>query len=603
MKHTPYRLVPWMIVAGLWSLTGCSSQKDSRVDLDGEWRFAVDSLDHGVEGEWFGETFDRSGWKQVEVPGYWDRYNLGEYDGIGWFTTSFGVSSVDSPLVLFFGGVDDEADVWVNGMKIGTHVGYSEPFFLEIRNALRVGENLLVIRVGDFSGPGGIYRAVSLVPLRDVEQDLRTPYADLPARPSQDWVKDAVIYKVSLRSFSREGTIKALERRLPELKELGVTVVWLLPIHPIGELNRRGGLGNPYAVQDYYEINPAFGTLNDFRSLVKSAHSHGLKIIMDLAANHTAWDAKLLMEHPDWYTTNSQGAVVSPNADWDDVADLNYNHHELRKYMTEVMKYWVTEADIDGYRCSVSELVPTDFWERARTELEKIKPVLMLSEGTLPEHHVEAFDLTYSWNLYDVMDRVLLGSLPVSAFDHLLRGEAYQYPQGSLRLRFNTNQAKYVWDTLVVTKRTPHEGKVGAVLVWTFPGVPLLCSGEEVGNERELDMFEKGGIDWDENPEMMEFYKKLASLRRGHVSLRRGELITLPNSDTGEVYSFLRGFDGDSTLVVINFGGREKRIEISFLPGMEGYWREYFSGDDVHPSEGKLSLTLQSYGYRVFVRK
>lgn len=592
-----------MIVAVLFSLKGCSSQKDSRVDLDGEWSFAIDSLDHGVAREWFGEMFDRSGWKHVEVPGYWDRDDLEEYDGIGWFTTSFEVSSVDSPLVLFFGGVDDEADVWVNGLKIGTHVGYSEPFFLEIRNALRVGENLLVIRVSDFSGPGGIFKAVSLVPLRDVEQHLRTPYADLPARLSRDWAKDAVIYKVSVRSFSRDGTIKGLERRLPELKELGVTVVWLLPIHPIGELNRRGSFGNPYAVQDYYEINPAFGTLSDFRSLVKSAHSHGLKIIMDLAANHTAWDAKLLMEHPDWYTTNREGAVVSPNADWDDVADLNYNHHELRKYMTEVMKYWVTEADIDGYRCSVSELVPTDFWERARTELEKLKPVLMLSEGTLPEHHVEAFDLTYSWNMYDVMDRVFPGSLPVSAFDQLLRSESYQYPQGSLLLRFNSNQAKYVWDTSAVAKRTPQEGMAGAVLVWTFPGVPLLSSGEEVGNEREPDLFEKGGIDWEKNPEMLEFYKKLGSLRRGHVALRRGPLVSLANSGNGEVYSFLRGFEGDSTLVVVNFAGREKRVEISCLPGMEGSWMEYFSGNNIDPSEGKIALTLQAYGFQVFVRK
>ena len=602
MKYYPVLLSLIVVLTVSW-ITGCSPQKDSRVTLEGEWLFAVDSMDLGARGGWFAGEFDRSGWERVSVPGYWDRYGLEDYDGVGWFSTSFEVSSVDSPLALFFGGVDDAADVWLNGVKLGIHVGSNDPFFMQTTNGVKEGENLLVIRVNDFSGPGGIHQPVSLVPQWEVEALLRTEYADLPARPSVDWVKDAMMYEVSLRSFSREGTIKALEKRLPELKELGVTVVSLMPIHPVGDLNRKGTLGNPYAVENYYEINPPFGTLSDFRSLVKSVHAHGMKIIIDLVANHTAWDAKLLMEHPDWYTTNRQGAIVSPNADWYDVADLNYNHHELRKYMIEMMKYWVGDVGIDGYRCSVPELVPTDFWERARKELDKIKPVMMLSEGMLPEHHVEAFDLTYSGNLYDVLDKVLLGTTPVHVFDDLLRSESNQYPQGSLRLRFTTNHDKNVADGSPVTRFTPRGVKAAAVLTWTFPGVPLLFNGEEVGNDKKLDLFGKVEIDWDKNPDMREFYKQLGSLRAKHPAARRGEFTSLANSDQGEVYSFLREGDGDGVVVVVNFAPREKRVDVSFPGLMVGSWKEYFSGDDVHPSEGKISFSLQPYGYQVLTRK
>ena len=602
MKYCPVLLSLIVVLTVSW-ITGCSPQKDSRVTLEGEWLFAVDSMDLGARGGWFAGEFDRSGWERVSVPGYWDRYGLEDYDGVGWFSTSFEVSSVDSPLALFFGGVDDAADVWLNGVKLGIHVGSNDPFFMQTTNGVKEGKNLLVIRVNDFSGPGGIHQPVSLVPQWEVEALLRTEYADLPARPSVDWVKDAMMYEVSLRSFSREGTIKALEKRLPELKELGVTVVSLMPIHPVGDLNRKGTLGNPYAVENYYEINPPFGTLSDFRSLVKSVHAHGMKIIIDLVANHTAWDAKLLMEHPDWYTTNRQGAIVSPNADWYDVADLNYNHHELRKYMIEMMKYWVGDVGIDGYRCSVPELVPTDFWERARKELDKIKPVMMLSEGMLPEHHVEAFDLTYSGNLYDVLDKVLLGTTPVHVFDDLLRSESNQYPQGSLRLRFTTNHDKNVADGSPVTRFTPRGVKAAAVLTWTFPGVPLLFNGEEVGNDKKLDLFGKVEIDWDKNPDMREFYKQLGSLRTKHPAARRGEFTSLANSDQGEVYSFLREGEGDGVVVVVNFAPREKRVDVSSPGLMVGSWKEYFSGDDVHPSEGKISFSLQPYGYQVLTRK
>ena len=259
-----------------------------------------------------------------------------------------------------------------------------------------------------------------------LEQKPLVKYASVYARKSADWVKNAVIYEVYLRSFSKEGTLKALESRIPELKKLGVTVVWLMPIHPVGKLLRKGTLGSPYSVQDYYGINPEFGTLDDFNSLVNTVHQEGLKIIIDLVANHTAWDNPMLKEHPEWYTHDASGKIISPNPDWTDVADLNYDSPELRMYMITMMKYWVHDIGIDGFRCDVAELVPTDFWNNARKELDAIKPVMMLSEGTIPEHHIRAFDLTYSWNMYAVLENVIKGSIAATVFDELLTSESNQ---------------------------------------------------------------------------------------------------------------------------------------------------------------------------------
>jgi Alpha amylase, catalytic domain/Glycosyl hydrolases family 2, sugar binding domain len=429
-----------MFVAG-----GYAMQKKP-LALDGRWLFKVDSLNKGVSEEWFSQNCDRSKWDTVDVPSYWERYHgMATYDGIGWYARIAEVKDITQPLSLFFGGVDDDADVWVNGTNVGTHAGYSDPFSMPIDQAVKEGTNEIVVRVNDKSGPGGIYKPVIIVPTSELDQLSRTKYTELEAKKSAEWVKEAIIYEVYLRSFSKEGTLKALESRIPELKKLGVTVVWLMPIHPVGNIHRKGSLGSPYSVQDYYAINPEFGTLDDFKSLVNTVHQQGMKVIIDLVANHTAWDNPMLKEHPEWYTHNASGKIIPPNPDWTDVADLNYNNQELRKYMITMMKYWVRDIGIDGYRCDVAELVPTDFWETAAKELERIKPVLMLSEGTLPEHHIKAFDLTYSWNMYDVLEKVIRDSTPATIFHDLLKTESYQFPRGSLRMRFNTNHDN-AWD-------------------------------------------------------------------------------------------------------------------------------------------------------------
>ncbi len=586
-----------VLVAGL----GCSGKKADEMSMNGGWLFKIDSTDQGLAARWFAEGFDRSDWLQVNVPDHWDRYNLGPYHGVGWYARTFEVADTSGPMALVFAGVDDDADVWINGMKVGAHVGYSEMFSLDVGHSLRRGKNEVVVRVNDRGGPGGIYKPVTLVPLDRVQELLRSKYADLNARPSAQWVRDAVIYEVYLRSFSPQGKFRSLEQRLPELRDLGVTVIWLMPIQPVGEFNRKGKLGSLYAVQDYYGVNPRFGTMEDFKSLVQTTHKLGMKIIIDLVANHTSWDSQLIMEHPEWFTTNAEGAIVAPNVDWTDVADLNYDSHELRKYMISMMEYWVQNVGIDGFRCDVAELVPTDFWERARKELDKIKPVMMLSEGTLPEHHVEAFDITYSWAVCDAFAKVMRGSTPVSIFDDILKNEANQFPKGSLRLRFNSNHHKNAWDAPAVTKYTPRGAKATAVFTFTYPGVPLIYNGEEVGNDRKLDLFDKVEIDWNKHPDFREFYTKLGALHLEHPALRGGEFVRLVNSDDQKVYSFLRRSGGDQVVVIVNFADGPKSVEVTLPQGSVGGLQEYFTGENARLSRGKLTLSLRPFDFKIFL--
>lgn len=589
----------WSVPILIWA--GCMQKKELPLQLVGTWRFAIDSLDHGLAEEWFKAGIDRSGWREIDLPDFWDRYNLASYDGVGWYARTFEVHDTAAPMTLYFGGVDDDADVWINGEKVGSHAGYADAFFFDVTPFLRSGVNELVVRVVDKGGPGGIYKPITLIRSDRIEDLLRSRYSLLDARRSADWVSDAVIYEVSLRSFSRQGTFKGLEARLPELNRLGVTVVWLMPIHPVGELNRKGTLGSPYAVQDYYGINPEFGTLDDFRSLVRAVHRNGMHIIIDLVANHTAWDSRLMMEHPEWFTHNAEGAIVSPNPDWTDVADLDYNKHELWKYMIHMMKYWVKEEGIDGFRCDVAELVPTEFWETARQELDAIRPVMMLAEGTLPEHHIKAFDLTYSWNVYDVLDKVINGSTPASVLDDILKTETYQFPRGSLRLRFNTNHDKNAWDAPAVEKFTPAGAKATAVLIFTMPGVPMVYNGEEVGNPKPLRLFEKVDIDWSKHDDFRELYESLGRLRKQHPSLRNLSLMRIANTGGPKVYSFLRSSGQDTVLVVINFSRESLTAVLNNVLSDGRTWKQALGETHAHPVGSGLSVRLPGFGYGVFI--
>jgi len=596
------------LLAGVCMMTATPSP--SRISLDGEWLFTADSGRVGVGQKWFRPEMKRTSWQKVVTPDFWEAYpGLASYDGWGWFVKSFTLESVTTPLSIHFAGVDDDAEVWINGKPVGEHTGYSDPFALDVSGAVRAGVNTIVVLVKDYSGGGGIYRPVTIVETAHLDELIRSPLASLDARQSDDWVRDGAIYSVYLRSFSPEGTFAGLEKRLPELKELGITTLWLMPIHPVGVKNRKGILGSPYSIQDYYGINPEFGTLDDFKHLLQSVHSQGMKLIIDLVANHTSWDSKLILEHPEWFTKDSADQIIAPNADWHDVADLDYSKTGLRAYMKAMMLYWVRDVGIDGFRCDVAELVPTDFWEDVREALDGVKPVMMLSEGSLPEQHVKAFDLTYSWNVYDMLDPVLSGKRPIVLLDQILRTEELQFPKGSLRMRFVTNHDKNAWDAPAVKKFGAAGLKLATVLVHTFPGVPLIYTGEEVANDRALSLFEKTEVDWSRPREMGEMNKSLIALRRDNPALARGEFIRLKGSAEKDVYAFLRVAGKSRVLVVLNFARTARTVTLQVPAGSSAQkggrirYRDLFLKRDwsVPVSARQVKLTLEPRGYRVFV--
>jgi glycosidase len=595
------RRVVLSLTIAIGFVTGCSRKEDFAISLNDRWLSRPDPLEKGVEEKWFRKGFNRSDWQSAEIGRERVLTSPPTPSGARWYATDLAIESVSKPLTLFFGAIEDEVDVWLDGRKIASAVRHGDPYSVDLPAGITRGKMELVLRVSDNGAMGSLYEPVSLVPTDRLLEMYKTGLSDETARSSEEWVRDAVIYEVYLRSFSRYGGFKALERRLSELKALGVGVIWLMPIHPAGELYRKGTLGSPYSIQDYYAINPEFGTMDDFKSLIGSVHSSGMKINIDLVAGHTAWDSKTLMEHPEWYVTNEEGAITSPNPIWSDVAKLNYGHHELRKYMIEMMKYWVRDIGIDGFRCDAAKDVPTDFWEHARSELDKIKPVMMLSEGALPEHQVKAFDITYSWTVYDALSTVIDGNVTSQVFDDILKTEGYQFPKGSLRLRFNTNHDKNAWDAPAVIKFSPKGARTTAVLSFTYPGVPLIYNGEEAGNEKKLSLFEKVEIDWTKNLEFRAFYQVLAALRSSHIALRRGDYVPVVNSADGKVLTFVRQLGNDQVLVVLNLSRDQRSCEVAVPMFKSSQFVEYFTKTPVSSSNGHLSLDMKGLDYKVFL--
>lgn len=248
-----------------------------------------------------------------------------------------------------------------------------------------------------------------------------------------EWSKNATIYQINTRQFSEEGNFKAAEKKLPKLKELGIDIIWLMPIHEIGEENRKGSLGIPYAVKDYYSVNPEFGSLEDLKAFVNKAHELNMYVILDWVANHTAWDNNLVTEHPEWYERDYKGDFrPTPWLDWSDIIDLDYSNPELRKYMTEAMKYWVKEAHIDGYRCNVAGFVPIEFRNNFRKELDAIKPVFMLAELESRDLHAAAFNMTYAWSRNESMHKICTGQADVNALYVYYTWNESAYPENSI---------------------------------------------------------------------------------------------------------------------------------------------------------------------------
>ncbi|MGQ0543614.1 MAG: alpha-amylase family glycosyl hydrolase [Blastocatellia bacterium] len=374
------------------------------------------------------------------------------------------------------------------------------------------------------------------------------------ARANRDWVKDAVLYEIFPRQYSAKGDFNGITADLDRLNNLGVTVLWLMPIHPIGQAKKKGTVGSPYAVRDFYAINPDYGTPADLKRLVAEAHKRGMKVIIDIVANHTSWDS-VMMKNPTYYTKNDKGEIIPPVADWADVADLNYENPETRKYIIDMLKFWVRDYDLDGFRCDVAGFIPTDFWETARAEVDKVKAdTIWLAEWESPDLHVKAFDVDYSWQVHGALTEVLHGLKPASRIREVWEEQHAKFPKGSLRMRFSDNH-----DERRSIARFGEKGALAAqALAFTLDGLPLIYNGMENGDTTESGapaLFEKMPIFWQtevRRPEFPRFYSSMIALRKSSAALRRGDLTWLKNSDEARVITFVRRSGNEEVIVAIN---------------------------------------------------
>ena len=377
------------------------------------------------------------------------------------------------------------------------------------------------------------------------------------ARISPAWLRESTIYELYPRAFSASGDFNGITARLDELKELGVNVLWLMPVQPIGEKLRKGTLGSPYAIRDYYAINPEYGTTNDFKRLVTEAHARGLRVILDIVANHTAWD-NVMMKRPEFYKQDANGKVIPPVADWSDVAGLNYENAALRDYMVAMLKYWVKEFDVDGFRCDVAYMVPTTFWEQARAELDKLKPdLIMLAEASKPELLVNAFDLDYSWPLHGTLNKVLLEGAPASELRRSWEESQRQFPRGALHLRISDNHD----EARAVARFGIRGALAAAALTFALDGVPLIYNGMEAGDATESGdpaLFEKMPVFWKskERPPLRETYRDLVRLRKQFAPLRNDRVVWLRNSNEADLVSIMRLDEKDELVILINLSNR-----------------------------------------------
>ncbi len=424
------------------------------------------------------------------------------------------------------------------------------------------------------------------------------PYVEIQ---SPEWLKNATIYELNVRQFSPEGNFKAIEKQLSRLKKMGIDIIWLMPINPIGEINRKGSLGSYYSVKDYLAVNPEFGTKNDFRDLVNAIHAQGMHIIIDWVANHSSWDNHLVKDHPDWYARTREGKFrPTPWRDYDDIIEFDYTKPALRKYMTDAMKFWVKEYDIDGFRCDVASFVPIDFWVNARQELDEIKPVFMLAEAMDKELHRKAFDATYAWELWSITHQIATQNKSIKALTEGYIAEHISiFPKEAIRMNFTDNHDKNSWEG---TQYSNFGKSLPAmmVLMTMMDGMPLVYNGQEAGLDLSLKFFDKDPIFWKKH-ENEEIYTQLFALKHKNQALWNGkwggEMVRIMNDKMDEVLSFVREKNREKVLTVINLSNKTVTATMDTHYD-SGTYTNLFSGKEFTLPKN-LTLTMQPWEYLV----
>ena len=390
---------------------------------------------------------------------------------------------------------------------------------------------------------------------------IAAPLAAAPvSRTHVRWADNANIYEVNIRQYTPEGTIKAFETHLPRLHRMGVKILWIMPVQPIGAKNRKGTLGSYYSIRDYTAVNPEFGTMADFRHMTATAHRMGMKVILDWVANHTSWDNPWVTKHPEWYKKNAAGEIGGLLYDngtsieeWTDVVGLDYRQPTLWPAMIAAMKYWLREGDVDGFRCDVAMLVPEPFWAEARRELDAIKPVFMLAEADDPKLQARAFDMTYNWKLHGLLTDIAKGRKSAVDLRAFYEKPDPAFAADAIRMTFTSNHDINSWagsDTALFGAGF----KAFAVLAATLPGMPLIYGGQESRLNKQLLFFEKDAVAW-RTYELAPFYTELLALKAHNRALWNGAAggdVSFLAASNRDVLAFRRTRGRNSVSVAVN---------------------------------------------------
>ena len=424
-----------------------------------------------------------------------------------------------------------------------------------------------------------------------------TPVGDSFVVPE---VSDVVMYQVNPRVFAPSNSFQAIINRLDSIEDLGVNMLWIMPIYPIGEEKSKN---SPYSVRDYKAVAPEYGTVDDLRMLVEACHERGMGVILDWVANHTAWDNAWLKEHPDWYTHDSVGNIIfPPGTDWTDVADLNYDNKDMRAAMIDAMRFWVDSVGVDGFRCDVADQVPYDFWKECiRTLRETAKPrnLIMLAEGSNPANFSAGFDLNYAWDFMRAISEVMKDNAKVNMLIKVDQSEYQDLEQGKYKLRFTTNHDEATKASPITQYGGVRASMAAFVATTMLHGGMLIYGSQEVGYPETINFFHYVPVNWNANSQLREEYKKLVSIYNEHPALRSSGKVTQYDDDQNNVLCVDRVLNNDNVLVMVNVRKDPHNVEV---PSM---WASrpvinLMTGEEVILS---TNITLNPYQYMLIGNK
>ncbi len=417
-----------------------------------------------------------------------------------------------------------------------------------------------------------------------------------------EWSHNATIYEVNIRQHTPEGTFNALTSDLERISKMGIEILWLMPVHPIGEVNRKGTKGSYYSVKDYTDVNPEFGSMDDFKALLGEAHRLNMKVIIDWVANHSAFDNKWTESHLDWYTLDSLGKLQPPiGTDWWDVADLNFDNPEMRLAMIDAMAFWLRDIGVDGFRCDVASSVPTDFWNACADSLRRVNPdMFMLAEAELAELHDSAFHAAYGWEFLHIMNGIAKGEKSLTDIDNYMAKKNEKIPADAYRMYFTTNHDENSWNGTEIKRYGEKGNETFAVLAFTIDGMPLVYGGQESAMDHALAFFEKDSVRWGDY-RLQDFYTKLLKLHQSNEALWNGpyggDFKRLISTADEQVYAFVRTKGSSQVITICNLS--DKYVKVTFTGIPSGGFKSLFDREKLADIANN-GLEMAPFGYHVF---